>query len=83
TCRALRPRATGGEKAVAPAFPRGLARLLGALAVSGAAGTARVSGAVDIEGVGELGYTLAYLFGLTPTSPNGTVVWRFEFDRRF
>jgi hypothetical protein len=42
-----------------------------------------LSGAVDIEGVGEFGYNLAYLFGLTPTSPNGTLVWRLEFDRRF
>jgi hypothetical protein len=42
-----------------------------------------ISGSVDIEGVGEFGYAFAYLFGLTPTSPNGTVVWHLEFDRRF
>ena len=42
-----------------------------------------ISGAIDIEGVGEFGYNVAYLFGLTPTSPNGTLVWRLEFDRRF
>lgn len=42
-----------------------------------------LTGGVDIEGVGEFGYTLAYLFGLTPASPNGTLVWRLEFDRRF
>lgn len=42
-----------------------------------------LSGAVDIEGVGEFGYNLAYLFGLTPTSPDGTLVWRLEFDVRF
>ena len=42
-----------------------------------------ISGSVDIEGVGEFGYALAYLFGLTPTSPNGTVVWHLEFYRRF
>jgi hypothetical protein len=42
-----------------------------------------ISGSVDIAGLGELGYNLAYLFGLTPTSPKGTLVWRLEFDRRF
>jgi hypothetical protein len=42
-----------------------------------------ISGSVDIGGLGEFGYNLAYLFGLTPTSPNGTLVWRLEFDRRF
>ncbi len=42
-----------------------------------------ISGGVDIAGLGEFGYNLAYLFGLTPTSPNGTLVWRLEFDLRF
>lgn len=42
-----------------------------------------ISGSLDVDGVGEFGYAVAYLFGLTPTSPNGTVVWHLEFDRRF
>jgi len=42
-----------------------------------------LTGALDIEGIGKFGYKLAYLFGLTPTSPNGTLSWRLEFDRRF
>ncbi|HEX7968635.1 MAG TPA: hypothetical protein VF502_10465 [Stellaceae bacterium] len=42
-----------------------------------------LSGGMDIAGLGELGYNIAYLFGLAPTSPNGTVVWRLEFDFRF
>jgi hypothetical protein len=42
-----------------------------------------VAGSFDMEGLGELGYSGGYLFGLTPTSPNGTLVWRLEYDRRF
>jgi hypothetical protein len=42
-----------------------------------------VAGAVEIEGKGELGYSVAYLFGLTPAAPRGTLVWRVEFDVHF
>ena len=42
-----------------------------------------ISGGLDIAGLGEFGYNIAYLFGLTPTSPNGTIVWRLELDFRF
>jgi len=41
------------------------------------------TGGVETEGAGEFGYEVAYLFGLTPASPRGTVVWRLEYSRRF
>lgn len=42
-----------------------------------------LAGELEIEGVGEVGYDIAYVFGLTPASPQGTVVWRVEFGRKF
>lgn len=42
-----------------------------------------LAGELEIEGVGEIGYDIAYVFGLTPASPQGTIVWRFEFGTRF
>lgn len=42
-----------------------------------------LTGAVDIAGAGEVDYALGYLLGLTPASPNGTLVWRLEYDFRF
>ncbi|HXZ02806.1 MAG TPA: hypothetical protein VEI03_22645 [Stellaceae bacterium] len=39
-----------------------------------------LAGAVEIEGLGEFGYTAGYLFGLSPGAPNGTLVWRLELD---
>jgi hypothetical protein len=42
-----------------------------------------LAGAVDIEGKGELGYSIAYLFGLTPAAPRATLVWRVEYDIHF
>jgi hypothetical protein len=42
-----------------------------------------LAGAVELEGKGELGYNLAYLFGLTPAAPRGTLVWRLEYDIHF
>lgn len=38
------------------------------------------AGAVEIEGLGALGYTAGYLFGLTPGAPTGTLIWRVELD---
>jgi hypothetical protein len=39
-----------------------------------------LAGAVKIEGLGELGYTAGYLFGLSSGAPNGTLIWRLELD---
>lgn len=39
-----------------------------------------LAGTVEIEGLGEFGYTAGYLFGLTPGAPNGTLIWRLELD---
>ncbi|HLJ65068.1 MAG TPA: hypothetical protein VKT70_13225 [Stellaceae bacterium] len=40
-------------------------------------------GGVEVDGLGEFSYNLGYVFGLTPASPIGTLVWRFEFGTRF
>jgi hypothetical protein len=42
-----------------------------------------IAGALDIEGAGEIGYHVAYLLGLTPAAPRGTLVWRVEYDFHF
>jgi hypothetical protein len=42
-----------------------------------------LAGAIDIEGVGQLSYSVAYLIGLTPAAPHGAVVWGLEYDIRF
>jgi hypothetical protein len=42
-----------------------------------------LSGAIELDGEGELGYNVAYLVGLTPAAPRGTLVWRVEYDFHF
>ena len=42
-----------------------------------------LTGALDLPGIGPVGYDVGYLFGATPNAPSGTIEWRFEFDVRF
>jgi hypothetical protein len=42
-----------------------------------------IAGRLEIEGFGEIGYDVAYVFGLTPATPKETVVWRLELGIRF
>ena len=42
-----------------------------------------LTGRFDIEGLGELGYDVAYVFGLTPATSKETIVWRLELGIRF
>jgi hypothetical protein len=42
-----------------------------------------LAGAIETEGKGEIAYGVAYLFGLTPAAPRGTLVWRIEYDIHF
>jgi len=42
-----------------------------------------IAGRWDVEGLGELGYDVAYVFGLTPAAPKETIVWRLELGIRF
>lgn len=42
-----------------------------------------LAGELDLGRLGEIGYDVAYVFGLTSAAPEGTVVWRFEYGFRF
>ncbi|HUH84689.1 MAG TPA: hypothetical protein VLX85_08755, partial [Stellaceae bacterium] len=42
-----------------------------------------LAGDIEIEGAGQFSYNIAYLVGLTPAAPHGTVVWGLEYDIRF
>jgi hypothetical protein len=42
-----------------------------------------LTGRLQVEGFGEIGYDVAYVFGLTPATPKETVVWRLELAFRF
>jgi hypothetical protein len=42
-----------------------------------------LAGAVEIEGTGEVAYSVGYLYGLTPAAPAATLAWRLELDVRF
>lgn len=42
-----------------------------------------LAGGIEIEGAGQFSYNIAYLVGLTPAAPHGTVVWGLEYDVHF
>lgn len=42
-----------------------------------------LTGRLEVEGLGEIGYDVAYVFGLTPATPKETLVWRLELAIRF
>jgi hypothetical protein len=42
-----------------------------------------LAGSLEVAGRGAVEYSIAYLVGLTPASPRGTVVWGLEYDLHF